>query len=297
MKQQMKHNQEKTTICIPGLKEDLRIMQITDTHLCEAYPREGEELCRMAGNRHTGFREQGQPGDFTLTDLLQGLIRLSNEERVDGVVFTGDIIDFPSLKNMEVMKSAFGELQMPYLYMPGNHDWSFPHLPVTDEMRVESYPLFQEWFSNVPGCQAIQLGGMNLIGVDNSNYQLTEQQFDFIREQCELGLPSLLFMHIPLYLPSLEPAVRSQWGGSPIMMGAEDWTDQELLNWQIRLPDESTLAFTEWIRRGKGAERIRGVFSGHVHFHHVDAITDGRMHHTTLAGFKGGSRMIHLTKA
>ncbi|BBH19551.1 hypothetical protein Back11_08960 [Paenibacillus baekrokdamisoli] len=295
MKNYVKSSQEETTIIIPGLAKDLRIMQITDTHLCEVYQQEGEELRRIAGERHSGFRGQGQPGDFTLTDLLHEHIRLSNENKVDGVVFTGDIIDFPSVKNLDVMRSAFGDIQMPYLYMLGNHDWSFPHLPINDKVRTDSYRLFHEWFSNIYGCNALQVGGVILIAIDNSNYQLSEEQFAFIRKQCGLGLPCLLFMHIPLYLPSLEPQVRANWG-SAIMMGAKDWTEQELANWQVRHPDESTLQFTEWIRSGKDSEQIKGVFCGHIHFNHVDPITPGRMQHTTLAGYLGGSRIIHLKK-
>ena len=40
---------------------------------------------------------------------------------------TGDVIDSPSAKNLEYLGEAFRQLQVPVLYMVGNHDYAPPY--------------------------------------------------------------------------------------------------------------------------------------------------------------------------
>lgn len=284
-----------TEIEIPGLPTELTIVHITDSHLTEADVRDDVTVQQLAIERTAVFMPHGENERVT-PGFLATHIDLCNEISAHGVVFTGDIIDFPSQLNLDLLKQTFSQLEMPYLYTLGNHDWSYPHLPFSDEVRSSHYDRFRDWSTRVPGCEVLELGDVNLVAVDNSNYQLTWEQFDFIRQQTETGRPSLLFMHIPVYQPDLAQDVRKVWG-APIMMGAPGWTVKAMQDWNVRETDDSTAAFCQWLSSHEQGDRVLGVFCGHVHFAHTGAYRPGRFQYVTEPGFTGGCRILRLKPA
>ena len=53
---------------------------------------------------------------------------ISLQKRYPGDVYKrqllgGDVIDFPSQGNLSFLEKNLEMLEMPYLYVPGNHDW------------------------------------------------------------------------------------------------------------------------------------------------------------------------------
>ncbi|MFD1677502.1 metallophosphoesterase family protein [Alicyclobacillus fodiniaquatilis] len=280
-----------TLIRIPGLQKEISIMQITDSHLTEVNAKDEKEIQQIAAERTKVFQSFD---DVTSREIFAAHIRLCNGHHVDGAVFTGDIIDFPSHANLEGIKQEFETLKAPYLYTMGNHDWSYPHLAASDELRLRNYSKFRAWSHHAPGCEQLELGGVNLIAIDNSNYQVTPAQFHYVEEHAKRG-PCLLFMHIPLYVPSLEPDVRQRWQ-APIMMGATTWTTEEQQRWHVRDVDDSTATFRQWLLEGS-SENIWGIFCGHVHFAHVDEYRKARYQYVTEPGFLGGCRLIQLKPA
>jgi len=282
-----------TVIHLPGLARDLTIVHITDSHLTEADDREAEDVLAMAAERTAIFSQQEHGFGRSTVELFNEHIRTSNLWGADCTVFTGDIIDFPSRANLELIEQSFAGLQSQLLYTMGNHDWCYPHRSFDDELRVQMYDRFRRWSAHVPGCELLELNGVTLIAVDNSNYQVTPEQYNRIREQAAKG-PCLLFMHIPLYLPTLEQAVVDVWG-SPIMMGAESWKDDAARHsWGVRQTDASTAALCQWLSNGAGSEQVLGIFCGHVHFAHTDPFREGRFQYVTEPGFTGGCRIIRL---
>lgn len=284
---------EETVIPIPNLTREIVIMHMTDIHMTAVDDREGEDVRKMAGERGALFLQLA--GGVPQQETFETQISLCNRMNVDAAVFTGDIIDFPSQANLELLKQGYASLEAPYLYTLGNHDWSYPHLPVDDALRAQSYAEFRDWSERVPGCEALTVGGVKLIAVDNSNYQLTDGQLQFIKQQADEGLPCLLFMHIPLYLPSLEPEVTRVWK-APIMMTAEGWTDDARHAWSLRENDAATEAFAQWVREDEDCPVV-GIFCGHVHFAHADAFREGRYQYVTPAGYACGMRVIRLKPA
>ncbi|WP_239566125.1 metallophosphoesterase family protein [Paenibacillus sacheonensis] len=282
--------QQETTIRIPGLINDLTLMHVTDCHLTECDERETAAIREAARNRAKVFADQLDGGDTTL-GIFQRFIDDSNEQQVDFTVFTGDIIDFPSQANLETIRAAYDRLNSPFLYTLGNHDWYFDGR-FTDEVRAEAYPQFRDWISTTPGCDVRTVGGVKLIALDNSNYQVTREQFETIREAAALDEPYLLFMHIPMYLSGLVKDVVDKWK-APILMGASGWDPEVREAWQVRHQDESTGEFCRWLA-SPDSGNIRGIFCGHVHLNHTDAFREGRYQYVTASGYTSTSRLIRL---
>lgn len=282
---------DETVIGIEGLEQPLHLMHITDSHFAEWDQRDAD--ARADGERVQGiFQERTPEGALPRRVFVQALER-SNALGVDATVLTGDIIHFPAWAGLEALEAEIGVLQAPYLYTLGNHDWHFAHLPWGEATRAAHYGRFARLTDPGPAAQVQRLGDVLLVALDNSTYQVDEAQVEFLRRQLETGLPCLLFIHIPVDIPTLRSAVVERWQ-APIVMGAEDGWDQESRKkWLTDGVRPATRDFMELIR-GAGAANLVGIFCGHVHFVHADAFAPERVQYITRPGFEGGYRQIRL---
>jgi predicted MPP superfamily phosphohydrolase len=288
-------NLEETLIKVEGLSKAVSLMHITDAHLIEVDDREGEEVLMQ----HIRYNEKLlHKNDYDIHGgsspkyRVESVFRLCNFRKVDCTVFTGDMMLYPSYANLDVLRQSLKTLQSPYLFTLGNHDWHYRHLAWNDDTRQKYYPRFNEFTNNNPAFQMTKIGDVKLITVDNSNYQITGEQLAFVREQLADGSPSLLFLHIPLYIPSLIEAVTDVWG-APIMMAAQGWEPNKMKAWKVREADESTAAFHAMVTGGEYGNLL-AIFCGHVHFSHKDEFAPGRYQYVTRAFFSGGYRLIKL---
>ncbi len=281
---------EEAIIMIEGLRQDVTLVHVTDSHLTEVDERDAEALERGQQAR-AHFQARSPEGVATREHFRRALAR-SEEIGADCIVLTGDIIHFPSFANVEAIADELEARAVPYLYTPGNHDWHFPHLVWSDETRARYYPRFVGLTAGNPAYQTRDVGGVRLIAIDNSNYQVSADQLAFLRAQLATTLPCLLLMHIPIFVPALAPDVLTTWQ-APIMMAAEGWTDETQKAWQVRDADESTRQCYHLLTEGAG-ENLVGICCGHVHFAHTDAFREGRMQYVTAPGFAGGYRVIRI---
>ena len=285
-------NPTETTIMVEGLPEPVTLLHVTDSHISQADERDPEAI-PVAERIRQQFQAQAQDGLPTLDHFRGTLARYANE--VDAIVLTGDIMHFPSYANIDTVSQELSRYDTPALYTLGNHDWNFPYMPWNDEIRAAYYPRFNQLMSGNPACQAETVGGIRLIAIDNSNYQVTEEQLGFLREQLALGLPSILLVHIPIALPTLYDDVFARWK-APIMMAAEGWTPETMEKWRVRTTDPSTQECHEFLTQGN-VDNLLGIFCGHVHFTHTDQFQPGRYQYITHPGFDAGYRIIRLLPA
>ncbi len=286
-------NEGETVVTIEGLDRALTIVHITDSHIVEADHRDPRAL-EIAPHFQELFEKHTPNGEPTL-EVFHRTLEHSNSLAADCTVLTGDISHFPTHASLEIIQKSVDSLQGLYLYTLGNHDWHFPYLEWNDHTREEHYPLFAKLTGGDPAGQVVQMAGVRLIALDNSNYQVTPHQLDFLRRQLQTGDPCLLFIHIPLYLRSLAPAVIEKWQ-EPIMMGAPGWTKETRMKLMALQDDQSTTECLHLLTE-RAAENLVGVFCGHVHFAHVDEVRPGRYQYVTQPGFSEGYRVIRLLPA
>ncbi len=60
---------------------------------------------------------------------------------MDAVLLGGDTIDFPSKANINYLQECLSDLSVPYMYVNGNHDWTYPWEYMTDYGKSEYLPL------------------------------------------------------------------------------------------------------------------------------------------------------------
>lgn len=282
-------NPNETLIRVAGIEHELTILHITDSHLSEADEREEEAVIQVSKRLKQRNLDRG---GICRKESLQESIQRSNEWKVDCTIFTGDILSFPSALNLELMEQQFNNLRSPYLYTLGNHDWYFPHLVSTDELRASVYPLFNKFTAGNPAQQSLDIGGIRLVTIDNSNYQVSETQLEFMKEQLADKVPTLLFFHIPLYVSTLAPAVLEVWK-HPIMVHAPGWSLEGYRRFQAREADRSTKEFHHLLT-SEAARHVAGLFCGHVHFSHRDEFNSGCYQYVTNPGYQRGYRKITI---
>ena len=173
-----------------GLSEPFSVLHISDTHLTAAYPDEEETHQAWAVKRTKTF---GGHQEEALTDTLAWA-----REHVEYIVHTGDIIDWQSRANFDLLRKYFGT---DLIASVGNHEYK-----VTDRKyeKSEAYKdptrkLLQKNFP-VPIQFASQIvHGVNFITLDNVFGTIVPEQFKRFRKDARKGYPIVLCTHVPIF--------------------------------------------------------------------------------------------------
>lgn len=281
---------EETVLYVNGIDHAVTLLQITDMHLTLADERETENTRRIAKERTNLFTIFP---DKSIPEVFQDIINLADFFEADCIVLTGDIIDFPSKANLEALEQTLNESSRKSLFITGNHDWGHLYIDNCEDRRPEYMQKLAGIMNIKNGCEVKDIEGIKLIALDDSDYQITQEQLSFFRGQIEHGDPCLLFMHIPMDIDSLEKDVISVWK-NPIMLGIPNTLphDKSLI---VDAPNsnDTTLEFCRYINEGT-TENLYGIFAGHVHFNHSDSYRNNRNQYITAPGYTGVCRKITL---
>ena len=96
-----------------GATKPFSVLHLSDTHLCEAYPDESETKQKLKDIRLKTF---GGRQEEALRDSLAWA-----KDNVDYVIHTGDLIDWQSRANFDLVKKYFGDAMFGSL---GNHEYT-----------------------------------------------------------------------------------------------------------------------------------------------------------------------------
>ncbi|MBQ2217445.1 MAG: metallophosphoesterase, partial [Firmicutes bacterium] len=241
-----------------GLTQPLRILQVSDVHLSGCCEEDSDKAKVKSKEKTAAFLKEagGVPQEQRLKEALE------LAEDCDALVFTGDIADSPSRANLELLESMLEGRR--YLYTFGNHDY---YSYDSDRGCAEDRDLFLDEFLRFLPCDptmdSMQIGGVNLVTLDDSLAQFSWLQLGFLKAEIEKGLPILLFLHLPVYSPSFVPKAYEWWDSSmcvgtpPEVLAAHGETDPKMP------ADEATQAMLELIRT---EPLIRAIFASHLHF-------------------------------
>ncbi|MDO4557418.1 MAG: metallophosphoesterase [Planctomycetia bacterium] len=251
----------------------LKLMMLTDTHLFLDDER-GEPFRkysqRMAGAYHV-TRHWRSGAETSPETCFAESLDIAVQEKVDAIVMTGDMISFPSEAGVEHMVRLLTKTGIPFCYIAGNHDWHYEGMAGSSaSLRAEwapkrLAPLYQGFD---PLGYGVTINGIRLLLIDDSISEILPEQLSLVQRELASGIPTLLFMHIPLYAPG-----RSVGYGC----GHPGWNAASDGNWEIerrpRWPENGHVETTYAFRREVLASRnLLGVFAGHVHIQTLDIV-------------------------
>ena len=191
-----------TTVMLKNQKEPLSIMHITDTHI--TIPSEDDkEVWQYCKRMHAAYKDTSHHvsgENVSRGEAFRMLVDMAKVKKVDLLVLSGDIVNFPSPKTVEYVHKALKESGVPFLYVAGNHDWHLEGTPGSDnEKREKCLPILAPLYQGMnPLFNSTIIKGINVVCIDNSTYQINKEQLNFFKQQLKRGYPIVLVMHIPV---------------------------------------------------------------------------------------------------
>ena len=243
----------KNTIDI-GIEKPFTFLHISDIHLAQTDGNDSAERREFAAGRQR---------DFSYALGFMEEVREYVKKTGYPLFNTGDMLDFITPENLRITKEFEKETGM--ILVAGNHEYwhcaqnrfSFDDVPGTYEAKNQSLAEVQEYLKNDIRFSCTEIGGVNLVCVDDTDYCIDEDIFEKLKAVEAEGKPILLFMHIPLYSEHLG-------GHAKYSLCAPEKYFENCHPVDVfeRRPDELTCRIVEHIRQ---SELIRYVFSGHTH--------------------------------
>ena len=241
-----------------GLVQPIRILQVSDCHLSGCCEEDSEKAKAKSKKKTAEFLKE--TGGVTQEQRLKEALDLSAE--YDALALTGDIADSPSRANLELLASMLEGRR--YLYTFGNHDY---YTYDSDSGNADDRERFLDDFLRFLPCDptmdSLQVGGVNLVALDDSLAQFSALQLEFLKAESAKGLPILLFLHLPIYSPTFVPQAYEWWDssmcvGTPAdVLAAHGETDPKMR------AEAETLLMLDYIRE---EPLIKAVFASHLHF-------------------------------
>ncbi len=259
-------------IKIPGLKRHYTFYHTSDCHIAHAEPWEGEEAAQRAQAMVEAWSYTG-----TLPkDAFDQVLRMADEDHADGLFLCGDVADYLSEGTLGAVKRRLKETETELFYVCGNHERSG-----ASENR-DFYARYKDLMHGSPGFWARDFGEFVIVGMDDGDKKMQEEQLQLLEQQFAQKKPILLLIHIPVMTEAIKPPVYQKWG--------ENGPDYFLLG----KPTDTELSRRFCGMLADPDAPIKAVFAGHIHIHHTGEIIPGRMQYVSAPTFEGTIRKYIL---
>lgn len=259
-----------------GLPKPFSVLHISDTHLTAVYPHESERMQARHRSRTATF---GGRQEEALRDSLDWA-----REHVDYIVYTGDLIDWQTEANYDLVRKYFGDKMFGTI---GNHEyWSpewlaDPSVQDTVDFRESNLRALGEVYPFDVSFHAQQINGVNFIGIDDAFGTVTESQVERFKDEAAKGLPMVLCMHVPFYSDEIWRASERFWNDGRYVTEADERTGE----YRRQLDDPVTRDFISYLRQ---EPLLRAILTGHEHF-----ALDDRFSPTAMQYVAGGNFLFH----
>lgn len=266
-------DQQKVSFYANVINESVKVVHIADTHLFKDDKRgipyqEFSNRMAKAYNQTKHFKT----GESTNPEeAFEQTLAFAKEVDADVITLIGDIFSFPSEAAIAWVLAKLKDTGIPYIYTAGNHDWHYEGMEGTMESLRDTWiekrllPLYQ---GNHPLMAAYDVKGIRFLAIDNSTYQINDDQLAFFTEQVESGVPLVLLVHIPMYAPGKKIGFgcgNPNWGAA---------TDRNFeLERRPKWPESGhTQTTLDFHKKVFSAPNLLGVFTGHIHRNSIEMI-------------------------
>ncbi len=241
-----------------GLETPFSVLHISDTHLADAYPDEHPDKVAAAAKRTNGF---GGRQEEALAESLEWA-----RHNVDYVIHTGDLIDFQSRANLDLVRKYWGDAMFGSV---GNHEF-YSYLKTDgkgrgEEYKKKSWGLLKAAYPVNPRFASRIVNGVNFIAIDDVFGAVQPDQVEQFKAETKKGLPMVLCMHVPFFTPHIALAAHKFWGRTgkkfagrpdaarPLKEGSNLWYQRN---------DPTTSGFIAYLKEEK---LLKAILSGHEH--------------------------------
>ena len=238
-----------------GLEKPFSVLHISDTHLTAAYPDENAKKQELHAKRSLTF---GGRQEEALRDSLAWA-----KDHVDYVVHTGDLIDWQSRANYDLVKKYLGPQAGSLVASLGNHEFS-PDMWLSPAKEEESFKdrSRKELAETYPfdiQLQSTVVNGVNFVAIDDVYATVPAVVVARFQAEVKKGLPIVLCMHVPFHTPEIWRASCTFWRNQKFKDAAVPPPAGDLAAQQ---KDPVTRDFIAYL---KGEKLLKGILAGHLH--------------------------------
>ena len=266
-----------------GLEKPVKLLHVTDTHLGLVDARDDARKHELARRLSTPEKEQ----------YLYEHIAYA-KERCDLLVHTGDLMDFVSHANVDKAREIVADDR--FFFIAGNHDYSqyVGEAWEDNAYRMNSYMQMGYGLGVPMFFNARTVGGVNIVGIDNSYYLFEDWHIWRLKKEAEKGLPIILAFHDPLFEESLFAYHRKiSPEACTYLVGCDE--EHLLVYDEFRAvqqrPNEATLRMIDYIRH---EPLIKAILTGHLHFNYESMLTDTLPQFVTGGAYEGFARELTI---
>ncbi|MDX9867477.1 MAG: metallophosphoesterase [Kiritimatiellia bacterium] len=260
-----------------GATKPFSLLHISDTHFTEAYPHEDERKQKLKEARTQTF---GGRQEEALKDSLAWA-----KDNVDFVLHTGDLIDWLSEANLDLVKKYWGGEMLGAL---GNHEFSrYMWLEPSEnteaykarsaDMLAKAFPFDIRFHSQV-------VNGVNFVTLDSVYGYVCPDQVERFRAEAKKGLPIVLCTHVPFHTDGIWRASQKFWSRAGKKFASAAIPDARG-DYKTQQTDPTTRGFIAYL---KTEPLLKGILSGHLHI----TVRD-RFSPTAVQYVVGGNFLFH----
>lgn len=256
---------ESITIRLPGIKTPRKFLHISDAHITHAYPGDSAEETEFALRHAERWNEAG----ILPVDAFRSFLSFAEKKKPDAVLMAGDMIDYYTKSNVQYLKEILSDFSIDYIYVWGNHENGTYGLPLPDisEIIADIAPLMKY----EPDFRICDFEDFLIVAVNNSSFDITENQIEKMKNIITDGRPILLLMHAPIKTDAFAKIAWSMF---------DDETNTT----------DRAREFSDLIRRDDS--NVAAIIAGHEHFEWSGEFAPGRMQYISAPCFRRFVREI-----
>ncbi len=273
---------EEKYLHIPELQNEYEVWFLADSHIIIPDDTASDEVKAYAAERQPVFaNDLGMDS----SEIFTQFIGQANSEQPDLILFGGDILDFPSDANVTFLREELGRLKVPYLFVMGNHDWTYPWEYMTPEGAEKYRPMLESITGMDSYAGLVEWKDIVFLAVDNSSNQVAQEAVPVIEQAYATGKPIVLVQHVPFSSEKLIARAKEDWA-NPVTLGMQ-------VHGGIPVNAVSDALYKNVL---SDESQIRLVLAGHVHFSYEEQIAGRTTEIITDAAFKGRALKVYLSK-
>lgn len=262
-----------------GAEKPFSLLHISDTHFTAAYPHEDAKKQELMRNRTRTF---GGRQEEALRDSLAWA-----KANTDFVLHTGDMIDWVSEANLDLVKKYFGKGNFGAV---GNHEYSrymwLEKEGRDNEYKQRSAKLVQEAFPFDIRFDSNVVNGVNFITMDTVYGYVDADQAERFEAEVKKGLPIVIGVHVPFYTPELWRADVKYWSHAKYRSAT---LKESNITYRTQQTDPTTKAFIERLKR---EPLLKGILAGHMHVTVQDRFSPTAMQYVVGGNFAFQGREV-----
>ncbi len=254
----LKYSTSEVTIFTNGVEKDFSVSVISDVHIAI------EEKLNPPFDDFAKRMFQYGVRNF---NIVENFLKSATKDNCNVAILLGDVINYPSPANISGLAKCIANSKVPTFYISGNHDWHFEgDVGSEEQMRARYLEALKPLYNGRnPMCYSEKINGVKFIFLDNSTYEISDFQLQFLKRELAENLPTVICAHIPFYTKndSIFTCANPNWNAE----NDPYWEIERRPKWHQNGASKTTFLARDLIF---SSPNVLGVFAGHTHKFAVD---------------------------